>query len=152
MTRFRKFLFWCFAAYCAVLFAILFLRGLGGHYDFDRYPYWDRILDKINLIPFATIREQMNYITSSVYNRRVAIRNLAANLMLFVPMGFFLPMLFQRLRRFTSSIRSPDSQAAQTAQNQRKGEHHAQSSFFHVILPFLLLDNSIITVKGIECY
>ena len=104
MTRFRKFLFWCFAAYCAVLFAILFLRGLGGHYDFDRYPYWDRILDKINLIPFATIREQMNYITSSVYNRRVAIRNLAANLMLFVPMGFFLPMLFSKLRKFGSCI------------------------------------------------
>ena len=97
MTRFRRFLFWCFAAYAAALFAILFLRSLGGHPDFAGYPYWERLRDSVNLIPLVTIREQVNFGTG-VYGRRTALRNLAANLLLFVPMGLFLPLLWPKLR------------------------------------------------------
>ena len=104
MTRFRRFLFWCFAAYTAALFAILFLRSLGGHPDFAGYPYLERLRDRVNLIPFSTITAQMNFGTGS-YGRRTALRNLAANLLLFVPMGFFLPMVFRKLRRFGNCIR-----------------------------------------------
>ena len=99
MSHFRRFLYWGFAAYCAVLFCILFLRGAGGH------PDWGRILDRINLIPFSTIRQQLDYVAGSVYNRRTALRNLAANLLLFAPMGLFLPLLWQRLRQFGKCIR-----------------------------------------------
>ena len=105
MNRFRRFLLWCFGAYCAVVFAILFLRSVGGHYDFSSYPYWNRIVDKTNLIPFATLREQLDYVANSVYNRRVALRNLTANLLLFVPMGLLLPLLFEKFRRFLSCIK-----------------------------------------------
>ena len=104
MTRFRRLFFWCFAAYAAALFAILFLRSLGGHPDFAGYPYWERLRDRVNLIPFYTITAQINLGTGS-YGRRTALRNLAANLLLFVPMGFFLPMVFRKLRRFGSCIR-----------------------------------------------
>ena len=107
MSRFkyRGFLYGCFITYCLLLFAILFLRGIGGHYDFSRYPYWRRIWDRTNLIPFSTIREQLDYVVHSTYNRRVAIWNLAANLLLFAPMGTFLPMLWTKLRRFGSCLR-----------------------------------------------
>lgn len=103
--RSRRILFVCFIAYCSVVFSILFLRGIGGHYDFSRYPYWKRILDRTNLIPFATIGEQLHFIAVGTYNRRMALRNLAANLLLFVPMGLFLPLLWRKLRRFVSCFR-----------------------------------------------
>ena len=98
--KFCRLLFGCFGCYCLALVCILLLRGLGGHFDFERYPYWQRVLDRMNLVPFSTIREQLNDIVSSTYNRRIAIRNLAANALLFVPMGLFLPLLWEDLRKF----------------------------------------------------
>ena len=98
MGQFRKFPHWCFGAYCIALFSLLFLRGLGGHYDFDGYPYWQRILDRTNLIPFATITEQVGSIVNGDGNRGMALRNLGANLLMFVPMGIYLPLLWPKLR------------------------------------------------------
>ena len=98
--KYRRFLYACFGGYCLALVCILFLRGLGGHYDFEGYPYWQRLLDRMNLVPFSTIREQLDYIASSTYNRRTALRNLAANALLFVPMGLFLPLLWASMRKF----------------------------------------------------
>ena len=99
--KYRRLLFGCFACYSLALVCILFLRGTGGHYDFSRYPYWQRIRDRTNLVPFATIEEQLRFIANSTYNRRTALRNLAANLLLFAPMGLFLPLLWKKLRQFS---------------------------------------------------
>ncbi|MGE5672727.1 MAG: VanZ family protein [Mycobacterium leprae] len=49
-----------------------------------------------NFTPFATIR----YYLGGDPAPRVALENLAGNVLLFVPMGILLPVLFPRLRRF----------------------------------------------------
>ena len=103
--KYRRLLLGCFGYYCLALVFILFLRSLGGHYDFERYPYWQRLLDRMNLVPFATIREQLNFVVSSTYNRRTALRNLAANTLLFAPMGLFLPLLWSKLRHLGKCLR-----------------------------------------------
>lgn len=97
----RRLLFGCFTGYCVLLATILFLRSMGGGSDLTGYPDWKQVLDRINLIPFSSLGEQLRSILGSgSYSRRVALRNLAANGLLFVPMGFFLPALWKKLRRF----------------------------------------------------
>ena len=101
----RRMLWICFLCYSIALFLILFLRTDYGRINFSDYPYWHRIRDKINLIPFVSIAEQLRSIFGGgLYTRPVAIRNLAANMALFAPMGLFLPMLFQKLRRLPACI------------------------------------------------
>lgn len=90
----------CFICYCLVLFVILFFRRIPT-LDFERYPYWCRIMDNINLIPFDTISEQLNDILyDSGYYEYLAVLNLSANIAMFIPMGCFLPLIWKRLRRF----------------------------------------------------
>ena len=51
-----------------------------------------------NLIPFKTITEYITgYINGSM--RGVALRNLAGNLLLFVPLGFYLPFFMKKLKK-----------------------------------------------------
>lgn len=94
-----------FICYCLLLFFILFYRRIPTELDFERYPYWIRIRDNINLIPFDTISEQLNdIINDSGYFERLAILNLSANILMFVPMGWFLPLLLSKLQRFSSFL------------------------------------------------
>lgn len=94
-----------FACYCLLLFFILFCRRIPTELDFEGYPYWSRIRNNINLIPFDTISEQLNdIINDSGYFERLAILNLSANILMFVPMGWFLPLLRSKLQRFSSFL------------------------------------------------
>ena len=97
----------CFLLYCTALLWILFFRRGYGYVDFESYPYWHQLADRINLIPLITILEQLRSIFwEGDFTRRVAIRNLAANLLLFMPMGAFLPLLWDKFRQFAFSIKS----------------------------------------------
>lgn len=97
----------CFFIYCVALLWILFFRQRYGHLDFESYPYWHQLADRVNLIPLATILEQLRSIFSEGdFTRPVAIRNLAANLLLFMPMGVFMPLLWDKLRQFAFCIKS----------------------------------------------
>ena len=101
----RKFLRLGFACYCIALFSILFLRYGGSFQNLTVRSYFGWVLDRINLIPFSSIREQLFSVgQNGAYTRRVAIRNLAANALIFVPMGLFLPLLWVKLRRFRVCI------------------------------------------------
>ncbi|WP_046174213.1 VanZ family protein [Domibacillus indicus] len=53
--------------------------------------------ESANLVPFRTIQL---FLTPSPLTPFVRIQNLAGNVLLFVPLGFFLPWLFQRCRGF----------------------------------------------------
>ena len=46
-------------------------------------------IHNLNLVPFATISSYLNHITEFY-----AFRNIAGNMMVFVPMGFFVSILF----------------------------------------------------------
>ena len=95
----------CFVMYCSLLFAILFFRRIPTSLDLEHYRYWSRILDNINIIPFDTIAYQFHdIIFDTGYYEILAILNLSANIMMFVPMGVFLPLLWKNLRKFFSCI------------------------------------------------
>ena len=86
------------AVYAFALYYMLFrLIGRGmvimSEHMLDNFNYWN----SINFIPFKTITE---YITDIINGsiRGHAIRNLAGNLFLLFPLGFYLPFF---IRKFT---------------------------------------------------
>ena len=48
-----------------------------------------------NIIPFSTIIEYISRLISHEININIVIINFATNLLLFAPMGFFIPILFK---------------------------------------------------------
>lgn len=85
-----------FAAYCALMLWLLFDRP--GH--IDGIPYWDQLLPNLNLMPFRTLRLFFGLLGDHrPYLVRTALINLLGNVVMFVPLGLFLPLLFPRLRK-----------------------------------------------------
>lgn len=75
------------AVYGALMIWLLFLRRRGSFHS-------------MNLVPFATIREFLEAAGGADYLARHAAVNLAGNVVMFVPLGFFPPALFPWLRSF----------------------------------------------------
>lgn len=89
-------IFWrfCFVAYCALMLWLLFGQRLGTE------VYTQQLADSVNLKPFATI-ERYLHMLSNQHNQKLlrhAVINLAGNVVMFIPLGFFLPKIFPRLR------------------------------------------------------
>ena len=87
-----------FLIYCAALAWLLFGRApfnVGG-------TYWEQVAMNLNLRPLYTIQGYWRIATGqgNPYLIRHACINLAGNVAAFVPLGFFLPWLFRRLRPF----------------------------------------------------
>lgn len=87
-----------FICYCAVMMWLLFIRWRG----VEVTDYWAQIARRINLIPFRSIGRMLRTLTENP--RRdvlsVVIYNLGGNIVMFVPLGFCLPGLWERFRRF----------------------------------------------------
>ncbi|MBO5836821.1 MAG: VanZ family protein [Oscillospiraceae bacterium] len=62
--------------------------------------------DSINLIPLKTIRMYISMAknSDSAYLFRHAVVNLVGNVVMFVPLGFFLPYIARRLRSFWKTV------------------------------------------------
>lgn len=90
-------LLWAFfGVYCVIMCYLLFVRPA---YNIGK-PYWEQVKMNINLIPFKTIQEYMNLL---IYRRNVhliynAFINLFGNIATFIPLGFFLPCFWKKLR------------------------------------------------------
>ncbi len=54
------------------------------------------ILSSSNFIPFATIHNYIEQLQGPI--ARIAFYNLAGNIVLFIPFGFFIPLLWHRFR------------------------------------------------------
>lgn len=86
-----------FVLYCALMLWLLF--------DRNRYlegvPYWEQVGQNISLVPFHTIRLYARLLSGSArpHLMRLAVVNLFGNVLMFLPLGFFLPAIWQRLRR-----------------------------------------------------
>ena len=86
-----------FIIYLLLLITILFLKNeyrMGGFEDINTFS--KEHFETINIIPFATI---INYISGLIFkdiNINIVVINLATNLLLFAPMGFFIPILFDK--------------------------------------------------------
>ena len=100
MKRYRrKWNILLFVLYSAIMLWLLFDR-VGG---IDGMPYWDQIRANLNLEPFHTIKLFLNVLDSRVYSA-TAIINLGGNVILFIPLGFFLPRVFPSLRKFRRTL------------------------------------------------
>lgn len=77
--------------------ALLYLLFLSRHDSFlsDWEAYWNYSM--VNFRPLATI---LRYLRAAHNIPRIAAANLLGNLVLFMPMGAFLPLLFPKLRTF----------------------------------------------------
>ena len=84
-------LFILFVIYCAALAFVLFFPNL------HRYSHGSRLY---NITPFATVSELIGRLIEGTINADIVVRNIGVNILLFVPMGAFLPVLFKKLRKF----------------------------------------------------
>ena len=95
--KFQKFYKALFFVYLAILFWILFNRS--------RYvagtPYLEQMQQYVNLVPFKTIRLYWRLLTDPVRPvlTRLAIYNLAGNVLLFLPMGILIPAIWKTFRK-----------------------------------------------------
>lgn len=99
---FRKQLPWLlFGLYCLGMLYLLFFQRIGWHKDMA-YSQW--LHQAVNLVPFRTVAEfaQMarENTASCGYLFTLAVKNLGGNVLLFVPFGILLPMLFRRQKCF----------------------------------------------------
>lgn len=93
-----------FGIYCIVMLYLLFGQRIGWA-SFENY--FEHISLSYNIIPFKTIRDFMDNIYSQTINPyyiRHAIINLIGNVVMFVPLGFFLPSLWAKLQKFWKFI------------------------------------------------
>ena len=85
-----------FIIYCLLLITILFLNNeyrMGGFQNISTFS--KEHFETSNFMPFATIIGYISGMISNDINTGIVIINLVTNLLLFAPMGFFIPMLFQ---------------------------------------------------------
>ena len=81
-----------FGMYCLTLFAILFLENEYRLIDtsYKGNPFTKEHLETVNIIPFKTI-----IVFLLNWNIKVFIVNIGINLLIFMPMGIFIPILFK---------------------------------------------------------
>lgn len=93
-----------FILYCLGVLFLLFYRSPSD----PGLPFPVYLRDHLNLVPFRTIRRFSRLLIPPVrpYLVRIALRNLLGNILLFVPLGFFLPRLFSLLRSFLLTVLS----------------------------------------------
>lgn len=87
-----------FSAYAVLMLWLLFIRYRGVAVT----DYWAQVAGRINLIPFSA---SLSMLRTLWQNPRldvlwVVIYNLGGNIIMFVPLGFFLPALWEKFRKF----------------------------------------------------
>ncbi len=82
-----------FLLYAAVMLWLLFDRER----SLVELNYWEQVRQNVNLEPFHTIKLFWDVLDREEY-RNLAIINLGGNVGMFIPLGFFLPMLWKTLR------------------------------------------------------
>lgn len=84
-----------FGLYCAVMLWLLFDRS-GASED---VPYWEQVSANLNLVPFRTLRLFGSLLTDHrPHLVRAAVVNLFGNVVMFIPLGLLLPMVWEKLR------------------------------------------------------
>lgn len=92
----------CFAVYSAGMLWLLLVRSR--HSASLSYP--EQLALYLNLRPFQTVCRYLRLLAThpGPYLRRHALANLAGNVVLFIPLGFFLPAVLSKLRAFWRTL------------------------------------------------
>ena len=87
-----------FIIYCILLITILFLNNeyrMTGFENININTFSIEHFETINIVPFSTIIGYIKGLLFEDASMSIVIINLATNLFLFAPMGFFIPLLFK---------------------------------------------------------
>lgn len=100
--------------YSATMMYLLFVRGRG---PVGALSYWEQVMNNYNLEPFHTISNYWDILTrpeyyldkfgaASIYSTqaRISIVNLLGNIVMFIPLGFLLPLIWRKLRKLWKSF------------------------------------------------
>lgn len=98
MAKSKRNWYLLFAVYSIAMAFLLFGRKEAP----EGIPYTDQLMMRLNLIPFRTLKHQLHLLTEldRPWLIHHALINLLGNVVLFIPLGIFLPKLwhcFQRL-------------------------------------------------------
>lgn len=85
-----------FVLYIPVLFFILFLYRFRMGNQFEIELFSEEHFQMVNYIPFATIISFFERAEEGAISMNIVVRNMAANLLMFIPMGMALPVLFEK--------------------------------------------------------
>jgi glycopeptide antibiotics resistance protein len=96
-----------FGLYCLVMLWLLFRWGRTAGEE----PYWEQVMRNLNLTPMRTISnywhvltnrayylEKWEFASEYAYQARHAMINLAGNVLMFIPMGYFFPTIYPKMR------------------------------------------------------
>ncbi len=86
-----------FVAYCIIMIWLLFGQRVGFSYGGG---YIENLIKNSNLIPFATIVEQVRHLLAGSYKARHCFINLGGNVIMFLPLGLLMPLIWDKLRSF----------------------------------------------------
>jgi len=95
----RKFIFGFFICYLIIVFVLVFYKGWGGitflQDNYASFEIWrESISYSLNLIPLRFLFDAGGYTTRSW------IINVCGNIVLFIPMGIFIPILLPKAREW----------------------------------------------------
>lgn len=90
-----KIIKYLFIVYCIILFCILFLYGGRTGNQFHLKVFSKEHFEMTNIIPFKTITSFFERMSNNTINTDIAVINLLANALMFIPMGMALPVLFE---------------------------------------------------------
>ncbi len=91
-----------FFAYIIIMIYLLFIQRIGGN---STGTYFEQIAQNYNFTPFETISLFIAVLKNSSSDGSLiaySIINLVGNVVMFIPLGYFLPILFIRMRKFWS--------------------------------------------------
>ena len=105
-----------FSIYAGLMLWLLFFQSARIP-DYGSADYWRQIGDNLNLTPFRTIGsfldillrkdyylEKFEFASVYAYQARHAVINLGGNVGMFIPLGFFLPEAFPKLRKLWKTL------------------------------------------------
>ena len=98
-TNHRKQYMVLFCIYSIFMLFLLFNRTGG----IEGVDYWEQVQEKLCLKPFRTITLFLKALNKPGYSFKSLI-NLGGNVIMFIPLGFFLPRVFPRFQKLWRTI------------------------------------------------
>lgn len=91
-----------FLLYAFVMIMLLFFdyRGTMG----NGLSFFEQVKSSSNFVPFDTIRTYLQVMLNGSMNRDIPIKNLAGNIILFIPIGIYLPFFMGRARKLGAAL------------------------------------------------
>lgn len=94
-----------FALYLCLMVYLLFVQRIKYIHLSPQISYFEMLSSSINLIPgYSVAIFVRNLFSGDGYWARHAVINLIGNVVMFVPAGFFLPMVCTRARRLKNTL------------------------------------------------